>query len=118
MYPDGPQMLDLGALKTEITKMPNSRTQWALACFDCFPLCLHVLTSLIKLILWLKFFHRKKARTRHRWNKDHRVPLYFKATWGSTALKTHLEDDPSPAHGGHSEEDILEEVGWLRASVG
>ena len=43
------------------------------------------------------------------------MPLYFKATWGSAALKTHLEDDPSPAHGGHSEEDILEEVGWLRA---
>ena len=26
-----------------------------------FPFFLHVLTSLIKLILWLKFFHRQKA---------------------------------------------------------
>ena len=83
-----------------------------------FPLCLHVLTSLIKLILWLKFFHRQKADARHRRNKDHRVLLYYKATWGSTALKTRREDDTSPAHGGHSEEDILEEIGWLRASVG
>ena len=33
--------------------------------FDCIPLFLHVLTSLIKLILWLQcfffFFHRQKA---------------------------------------------------------
>ena len=29
--------------------------------FDCFPLILHVLTSLIKRILWLKFFHRQNV---------------------------------------------------------
>ena len=27
---------------------------------DCFPLFLRFLNSLIKLILWLKFFHRQK----------------------------------------------------------
>ena len=29
--------------------------------FDCFPLILHVLTSLVKRILWLKFFHRQNV---------------------------------------------------------
>ena len=28
--------------------------------FGCFPFSLHFLTSLIKLALWLKFFHRQK----------------------------------------------------------
>ena len=32
---------------------------------DCFPLFLHFLISLIKLILWLKFFHRQKAGRGH-----------------------------------------------------
>ena len=32
-----------------------------LVSFDCFPLFLHFLTSLIKLILWLNFFQRQKA---------------------------------------------------------
>ena len=31
----------------------------------CFLLFLHFLTSMIKLILWLKFFHRQKADRRH-----------------------------------------------------
>ena len=33
--------------------------------FEYFPLFLHFLTSLIKLILWLKFFHRQKAGRGH-----------------------------------------------------
>ena len=33
--------------------------------FECFPLFLHFLSSLIKLILWLKFFHRQKAGRGH-----------------------------------------------------
>ena len=33
--------------------------------FDCFPLLLHFLTSLIKLVVWLTFFHRQKASRRH-----------------------------------------------------
>ena len=32
-----------------------------LVLLDCFPLFLHFLTSLIKLIRWLMFFHRQKA---------------------------------------------------------
>ena len=32
---------------------------------DCFALVLHFLTSLIKLILWLKFFHRQNANREH-----------------------------------------------------
>ena len=36
-----------------------------LVLLDCFPLFLHFLTSLIKLILWLKFFHRQKAGWGH-----------------------------------------------------
>ena len=28
--------------------------------FECFPLFLHFLSSLIKLILWLKFVHRQR----------------------------------------------------------
>ena len=36
-----------------------------LVLLDCFPLFLHFLTSLIKLILWLKFFHRQKAGGGH-----------------------------------------------------
>ena len=32
-----------------------------LVSFDCFPLFLHFLTFLIKLIVWLKFFHRQNA---------------------------------------------------------
>ena len=33
--------------------------------FDCFPLFLHFLTSVTKLILWRKFFHRQKAGRGH-----------------------------------------------------
>ena len=36
---------------------------WCL--FDCFPLLLHFLTSLIEVILWLKFFYRQKAGKGH-----------------------------------------------------
>ena len=33
--------------------------------FDCFPLFLHFLTSLINLILWLRFLHRQNAGRGH-----------------------------------------------------
>ena len=33
--------------------------------FDCFPLFLHFLPSLVKLIFWLKFFQSQKADRRH-----------------------------------------------------
>ena len=36
-----------------------------LVSFDCFPLFLPVLTSLIKRILWLTCFHRQKAGGKH-----------------------------------------------------
>ena len=36
-----------------------------LVSFDCFPLFLHFLISLIKLLLWLKFFHRQEAGWGH-----------------------------------------------------
>ena len=44
--------------------------------FDCFSLLLYFLISLIKLILWLKLFHRKKAGGVHG-EKDHSVLLCF-----------------------------------------
>ena len=47
-----------------------------LVLLNCVPLLLHFLTSLIKLILWLKLFHRQKAGGIHG-EKDHRVLLYF-----------------------------------------
>ena len=40
-------------------------TRLLLLNLDCFALALHFLTSLIKLILWLKFFHRQKASGEH-----------------------------------------------------
>ena len=43
---------------------------------DCFPLFLHFLTSVIKLILWLKFFHRQKAAG-DMGVRDQRVMLHF-----------------------------------------
>ena len=36
-----------------------------LVSFDCFPLYLYVLTSLIRLILWQRFFHRQKSGRGH-----------------------------------------------------
>ena len=50
-----------------------------LTLFDCFPLFVHFLTSLIKLIkliLWLRFFHRQKAGREHRvlWNTEGYAP--------------------------------------------
>ena len=33
--------------------------------FDCFPLLMYFLSSLIKLILWLKVFYRQKAGRKH-----------------------------------------------------
>ena len=44
-----------------------------LVLLNCFPLFLHFLASLIKLILWLKFFHRQKAGRGWGVGKDHRV---------------------------------------------
>ena len=40
-------------------------------------LFLHFLTSLIKLILWLKFFHYKR-QAEDTGNKDHRVQFCFR----------------------------------------
>ena len=52
--------------------------------FDCFPLFLHFLTSLMKLILWLKFFTDKRQAEDMGGVgggvKDHRVLLLFKST--------------------------------------
>ena len=45
--------------------------------FECFPSFLHFLTSLIKLILWLKFFYRQKAGGGHGEGKDYRILLHF-----------------------------------------
>ena len=45
-----------------------------LVCFDPVPLFLHVLTSLIKLILWLKSFHRQNAGRGHG-EKDRRYAV-------------------------------------------
>ena len=45
-----------------------------LVSFDCFPLFLHFLTSLIKLILWLNFFSDKR-QAEDMGGKDHRVLL-------------------------------------------
>ena len=47
--------------------------------FDCFPFFLHLLTSVIKLILRLKFFYRQRqAEDMGRGRKDHTSPLHFK----------------------------------------
>ena len=47
--------------------------------FDCLPLFLHFLTSLIKFTLWLKFFQRQR-QTEDIGMQDHRIPLYFCST--------------------------------------
>ena len=47
-------------------------TTLLLVSFNCFPLFLHFLASLIKLTFWLRFFHRQKADRGHR-GKDNRV---------------------------------------------
>ena len=45
-------------------------TQLLLFCpVDCFPLLLHFLTSLVKLILWIKFFLQTKGRQRTWWER-------------------------------------------------
>ena len=46
-----------------------------LVLLNCVPLLLHFLTSLIKLILWLEFFH--KGQTEDVENRAHRVLLCF-----------------------------------------
>ena len=48
-----------------------------LVLLNCFPLFLHFLASLIKLTLWLKFFHRQKAGRGRGMGKDHRVLTGF-----------------------------------------
>ena len=57
--------------------------QWVhyyyLVSFDCFPLFMHVLTSLIILILWLKFSHRQKAGRGHA--GGYRVLFCFRTRW-------------------------------------
>jgi len=57
-------------------KGPWLRLMTKLSSFGCFPLFLHVLTALIKLILWLKFFLRQKSGRGHE-GKDHGVLLHF-----------------------------------------
>ena len=61
--------------------------------FDRFPLFLHFLTSLIKLIFWLKFFHRQKAG-RGLGGQDHRVLLCFRK---HIAVFLHLTLDSASA---------------------
>ena len=41
--------------------------------FDCFPFFLLFLSSLIKFILWLKFFYRQKAGRGHGWGWSYSV---------------------------------------------
>ena len=51
--------------KSQIRLSTTIQIYYYLVLLDCFPLFLHFLTSLIKLILWLKFFHRQKAGGGH-----------------------------------------------------
>ena len=63
--------------------------QWVhyyyLVSFDCFPLFLHVLISLIILILWLTFFHRQNAGWGHA--GGYRVLFCFRTRWSLWWLK-------------------------------
>ena len=44
-----------------LTLLNMTINYYYLASFDNFPLFLHFFISLIKLILWLKLFHRQKV---------------------------------------------------------
>ena len=57
---------------------------------DDFPLFLHFLTSLLKFILWLKFFHRRKAGKGRGGvvGEGHRVLLHFMAKENFASLET------------------------------
>lgn len=48
------------------TKGPFTVLNYYSVCFDCFPFFLHLVTSLIKRILWLKFVHRQRRGWGHR----------------------------------------------------
>ena len=52
--------------------------------FDCFPFFLHLVSSLIKLILWLKFVHRQRqGEVTEGWaGKHRRVLLCFSSMKG------------------------------------
>ena len=58
-----------------------------LVSLDCFPLFLHVLTYLINLLPWLRFFRRQQTGGGWR-GEDHRVLLHFKSV-----LKKHQIND-------------------------
>ena len=46
--------------------------------FDCFPLFAHALMSLIKFMLWLKFFHRQReAEEMGVEGRDHSVLIHY-----------------------------------------
>ena len=71
----------LEVIKLSEEAMMKAEIGQTLVLLDSFPLFLHFLTSLIKLILWLKFSHRQKAGRGHSGvglGKDHRALLLFK----------------------------------------
>ena len=57
---------------------------------DCFPLFLHFLSSLIKLLVWLKFCHRQKA-DRGQGGKRPQGLSRLKWGWGWRELNSPLE---------------------------
>ena len=56
-----------------------------------FPLFLHILTSLSKLILWLKFFHRQKAGRGRGCARTHRVLLHFRCRLCSSLVLSYTQ---------------------------
>ena len=61
--------------------LPPADAWWLyyLVFVDCFPLFLHFLTSLVKLLLWLKFFHKQKARGGHGGGQGPQGPASFQS---------------------------------------
>ena len=60
------RILSIGLEKElKVLDFAYSLNQSCFVLFDCFYLLLHFLISLIKLILWLKFFHKQKAGREH-----------------------------------------------------
>ena len=58
---------------------PDAWWLYYLVFVDCFPLFLHFLTSLVKLLLWLKFFHKQKARGGHGGGQGPQGPASFQS---------------------------------------
>ena len=89
----------LGMLSTaleEELKVPDF-AEWLnsyyLLSFHCFPLFLYILTSLIKLILWLNIFPDQR-QAEDTGDKDHRVPLHFSRTVPTRRLWWWCISDP------------------------